>query len=290
MKRFFIGLLVICAGVPALTQVTLPGGQVQEEGSAAPTVVTPEIVKTPPNCLPSVTLVITAESQWRQGEDVLITVNVLDPETQSVSLYLSGQRTMVGGRSRGRLIEVITKPTPPPVDEVAKRRTSVSYHVPFLDGVDFHLVAKAFGMTGEMVAKSQIPVRFIPSVVPKDMTEGVVVSKSLQRLYGVRDGSIVTSYLVSTGRWHPDGGGPTPAMKTRIINKMKLAHSKKYDVDMRYWNAISSDGSYGIHATYRNLYRRLGRADSHGCVRLHLADAQQFYSAFPVGTPVYVVR
>ncbi len=61
-----------------------------------------------------------------------------------------------------------------------------------------------------------------------------------------------------------------------------------YDVVMRYYLAITSSGSHGIHATYPNMYRYLGRPASHGCIRQHRKDAAILYDLVPVGTPVYV--
>lgn len=234
--------------------------------------------------------VLESPQAWRQGQEVLLTVESQE-NLASISLYVSGERTRVGGRSRGRFVEVITNPQTPENDPVTGvRRLSVNYTVPWFDAASFELVAKGFDSTGRMAVKKQQTVSFVPKDVPGDLSDGVVVSKSDQRLYRVKEGRVARVYLVSTGRTHRDGGGPTPTMTTRIQNKSLNAHSRKYDVDMRYWNAITSDGRYGIHATYRNLYRKLGRADSHGCVRLHLADARIFYKDAPVGTPVYVVQ
>lgn len=46
-------------------------------------------------------------------------------------------------------------------------------------------------------------------------------------------------------------------------------------------------GIYGIHGT--NKPWSIGRAESHGCVRMHNRDVEQLYSWIPLGTPVKIV-
>ncbi|MCC6485456.1 MAG: L,D-transpeptidase [Armatimonadetes bacterium] len=233
---------------------------------------------------------LQSADSWRQGQETQIHFESTE-NLASVSLYIRGKRTPVGGRSRGEFVEVISKPQPLKLEaDTGVRSLTMSYTVSWFDSASLELIAKGFDAQGKVAVKKMRSISFVPKGVPKDLSEGVVVSKTDQRLYRVKDGRVARAFLVSTGRTHSDGGGPTPSMTTHIRNKSLSAYSRKYDVDMRYWNAITSDGRYGIHATYSNLYRKLGRADSHGCVRLHLADAKVFYKDAPVGTPVYVVN
>jgi L,D-transpeptidase ErfK/SrfK len=52
------------------------------------------------------------------------------------------------------------------------------------------------------------------------------------------------------------------------------------------WMRISSDG-YGIHAT--NEPNSIGKARSHGCIRMSRADAEDLFERVAIGTPVDIV-
>jgi lipoprotein-anchoring transpeptidase ErfK/SrfK len=45
-------------------------------------------------------------------------------------------------------------------------------------------------------------------------------------------------------------------------------------------------GIYGIHGT--NKPWSIGKAVSHGCIRMYTGDAKQLYNTIPVGTPVLI--
>lgn len=236
-------------------------------------------------------LAVDVPDIWREGEAFVLRVIAPNPDVYSVAAYVEAARIPIGGKSRGKFTDILFSPIPVQLAvDGTIREHSESIIPPFYDAARLVLNVKAFDSAGQTLEKLQVPVSYLPSVVPANLDTGVVVSRSRQRLYGLQDGMVRYAYVVSTGRTHSDGGGPTPLMETRIRNKHRSAYSKKYDVWMHYWNAITSDGRYGIHATYPNMYSRLGRPDSHGCVRLHKTDAQEFYGAFPVGTPVYVVE
>ncbi len=252
--------------------------------------VIPVIEPVPAPRRPSV--VLRAPDVWREGKDAEIVVETTDAAIVSVSVYLTAERTPVGGKSRGEFTSVLVAATPVGYSIEMPNVTFVrhAFKVPFYDAVRLRLFAKGFDATGVEVARAKMPVTFVPASVPADMASGVVVSKSRQRMFALKDGAVKAAWVVSTGRRHKDGGGPTPTMVSRIHNKMRVAHSNRYEVDMRYWNAITSDGRYGIHATWPSEYPRLGTPDSHGCVRLHYADAREFYEMAPVGWPVVVTQ
>jgi lipoprotein-anchoring transpeptidase ErfK/SrfK len=46
--------------------------------------------------------------------------------------------------------------------------------------------------------------------------------------------------------------------------------------------------SVGIHGTYADS--SVGTAASHGCIRMHLHQAEELYEKVFVGTPVEIVR
>lgn len=115
------------------------------------------------------------------------------------------------------------------------------------------------------------------------------VSIAKQRLTVWRDGLVVYRFVISTGR----PGYETPAGHYRILNKVANAWSRKWSVwmpwAMRWHNGYffhqlphKPGSSINIGAT------KLGTADSHGCVRVNVGDAETLYRWTAVGTPVWV--
>lgn len=45
-------------------------------------------------------------------------------------------------------------------------------------------------------------------------------------------------------------------------------------------------GKYGIHGTTKES--SIGRAASHGCIRMHNKDVKELYNIVPIGTPVII--
>lgn len=84
-------------------------------------------------------------------------------------------------------------------------------------------------------------------------------------------GRVVHRWKVSTAR----RGYRTPRGTYRPIRMHTMWYSRKYDMTpMPY--SIFFYGGYAIHGT--NAIRNLGRPVSHGCVRLHPANAKTLYS------------
>jgi len=87
----------------------------------------------------------------------------------------------------------------------------------------------------------------------------------------VRYGSTVYRWAVSTAR----PGYFTPRGTYRPQRTARMWYSRKYDMSpMPY--SVFFHGGYAIHGT--GAVRQLGRPASHGCVRLHTANAATFYS------------
>ena len=86
---------------------------------------------------------------------------------------------------------------------------------------------------------------------------------------------------------------PTPTGKFKIINKQEKAWSKKYGLWMPYWLGLNANG-IGIHELpiwpngYREGENHLGRAVSHGCIRLGLGAASYIYNRVSIGTLVLI--
>jgi lipoprotein-anchoring transpeptidase ErfK/SrfK len=103
----------------------------------------------------------------------------------------------------------------------------------------------------------------VPTVVARvdlsDQTMTVYVDERLSYEFKVSTGR--SGYGTPTGRWNAAWLSP-------------YHRSKKYHNAPMPWS-VFFHGGYAVHGTTE--VRRLGRAASHGCVRLHPANAKIFY-------------
>jgi hypothetical protein len=99
----------------------------------------------------------------------------------------------------------------------------------------------------------------------------VTVDKTAQRLTVAIDGVTRYRWPVSTARW----GYRTPNGSYRPQRLERKWFSRKYD-----WSpmphSIFFAGGYAIHGSYE--VSRLGRPASHGCIRLHPANAAVLFT------------
>ncbi len=96
------------------------------------------------------------------------------------------------------------------------------------------------------------------------------VSLSQQVLTIIYKGEALASWSVSTGR----AGYRTPRGTFRPQRMYRDYFSQQYD-GAPMPNAVFYDAGYAIHGSYET--GSLGRPASHGCVRLHPADAEKFF-------------
>lgn len=95
-----------------------------------------------------------------------------------------------------------------------------------------------------------------------------------------QDGAAIRQYPVGIGK----PSTPTPAGDFAIGEKAIVT-------DPRFgtrWMGLSGTNGVGIHGTYNDF--SVGQAMSNGCIRMHIADAQQLYDLVSVGTPVIIRR
>lgn len=84
-------------------------------------------------------------------------------------------------------------------------------------------------------------------------------------------GDVIARWPVSTAR----KGYVTPRGSWKPTRLHRMWYSQKYDNSpMPY--SVFYYGGYAIHGT--NYVKSLGRPASHGCVRLHTANAREFYN------------
>jgi lipoprotein-anchoring transpeptidase ErfK/SrfK len=97
----------------------------------------------------------------------------------------------------------------------------------------------------------------------------VRIDNSSQRMRVYVDGGL--AYVWPTAR----RGYRTPPGHYRVQRMERMWHSRKYDMSpMPY--SLFFRGGYAIHGSYS--IRQLGRPASHGCVRLHPANARALFS------------
>ncbi len=106
------------------------------------------------------------------------------------------------------------------------------------------------------------------SAVAKTLVADVDLAN--QRLTVIYKGEALAEWKVSTGR----AGYRTPPGTFRPQRMYRDYYSKQYD-GAPMPNAVFYDAGYAIHGSYDT--GSLGRPASHGCIRLHPADAEKFF-------------
>ncbi len=97
------------------------------------------------------------------------------------------------------------------------------------------------------------------------------IDLSAQRMKVYQNGRLKYTWKVSTGR----SGFRTPLGTYKPTRMYKRYFSKKY-YNSPMPHSIFFRGGYAIHGT--DAIKRLGRVASHGCVRLHPANAAKLFS------------
>ena len=96
------------------------------------------------------------------------------------------------------------------------------------------------------------------------------IDVSSQTMTVKKYGRVIHRWKVSTAR----RGYVTPRGSWRPTRLHKMWYSRKYDMSPMPYSVFYHRG-YAIHGSYET--RSLGRPASHGCVRLHPADAQKLF-------------
>ena len=124
---------------------------------------------------------------------------------------------------------------------------------------------------GRFVCALFVPLLLIASAETASASVVAVVDISTQRMYVKVDGGTYAVWKVSTAK----RGYYTPRGSFRPKYLKRMHYSRKYDNSpMPY--SVFFYGGYAIHGT--QYVRRLGSPASHGCIRLHTANAAAFYA------------
>jgi len=108
----------------------------------------------------------------------------------------------------------------------------------------------------------------------------VTVDLSSQRAWVTREGKIMDSTSISTGR----AGYRTPSGRYIITDKHRSWVSTLYHVSMPFFMRLNC-GAIGLHSGHVT-----GRPASHGCIRLPYDKARKFFSLVDVGDEVQIVN
>jgi hypothetical protein len=122
-------------------------------------------------------------------------------------------------------------------------------------------------------------------------TRRIVVSLEDRKLALIEDGQVKKVYTVAVGKPSTPSPVGTFTIDRRVANPTYHHDGKTVlpgpgnPVGTR-WMGLSIHG-YGIHGT--NQPKSIGKAASHGCIRLARADLEEFYELVKVGDTVEVV-
>ncbi|MDP7327208.1 MAG: L,D-transpeptidase [Prochlorococcaceae cyanobacterium ETNP7_MAG_30] len=152
----------------------------------------------------------------------------------------------------------------------------------------------------------------VPAAVIERQGRHLVLDRSNRRLLVLEDGTLIASFLVAVGM----PGWETPAGEFRILNKIpqpiwehpqsgkQIKSGSTNPLGSRWigfyrdckgrdahdgdrWLTIDGCVTAGFHGTPHRW--TVGRAVSHGCVRLYEEDIQALYRLVKIGTPVNVL-
>lgn len=122
----------------------------------------------------------------------------------------------------------------------------------------------------------------------------IIINKTTNRLHFLRDGRVVQSFPVATGK-HPSY---TPEGHFYVVAKLINPYYSKLGIPGGSPNnplgtrwlglSIGGGGVYGIHGT--NNPASIGTYASAGCIRMHNKDVIWLYDHTPLGTPVTITR
>ncbi|CEJ16151.1 hypothetical protein BN1110_06503 [bacterium YEK0313] len=130
---------------------------------------------------------------------------------------------------------------------------------------------RLFGLARAIMSGAALVIGLALATVRADAAIVVRVDKSTQTMRVIVDGEQRHVWHVSTGRI----GYNTPVGTYRPQRLERDWRSRKYNMAPMP-HAIFFRGGYAIHGT--NMVRRLGRTDSHGCIRLAPGNARTLFN------------
>ncbi|MGI9477065.1 MAG: L,D-transpeptidase [Hyphomicrobiaceae bacterium] len=118
------------------------------------------------------------------------------------------------------------------------------------------------------VALAVPPVKAKPKVAAPSLVARIDLNR--QRMRVTSNGKLVGNWTISSGKF----GHETPPGRFRPKWTSKMHYSRKYNNSPMPYSVFFNGGIATHGTTYTS---RLGRAASHGCIRLRTANARKFY-------------
>jgi len=122
-------------------------------------------------------------------------------------------------------------------------------------------------------------------------TRRIVVSLEDRKLALVEDGAVKKVYTVAVGKPSTPSPAGTFSIERRVANPVYHHDGKTVKPGPRNpvgtrWMGLNKAG-YGIHGT--NEPKSIGKAASHGCIRMAKADLEELYGMVHVGDTVELI-
>jgi lipoprotein-anchoring transpeptidase ErfK/SrfK len=142
-----------------------------------------------------------------------------------------------------------------------------------------------------VASKAGVPKHVVsPRAISSTSVRRIVVSIPDRKLALVEDGRVVKIYVVAVGA----KVSPSPTGAFKIVTRIPQATyyhpavvipaGEDSPIGTR-WIGLNRAG-YGIHGT--NAPRSIGKAASHGCIRMRNRDAEEFFELVRVGDAVEI--
>lgn len=125
--------------------------------------------------------------------------------------------------------------------------------------------AIALAIAFVMPAQADISIKMLEPSLKAD------IDLTKQRMYVSVNGERIHEFKISSGR----AGYATPTGTYHPYRMHTMWRSRKYN-NAPMPHSVFFKGGYAVHAT--NAISRLGRPASHGCIRLHPANAKKFFN------------
>jgi len=138
-----------------------------------------------------------------------------------------------------------------------------------------------------------------PNTAGDKAVKYIEVDISQQMMFLFQNGSLYTTYKISSGLYYP-----TPTGEFKIINKAPNAFSNIYSVWMPYWMAFGysreNNAYFGIHElpywiseNGKKIQRpreRIGEPSTGGCIALDIGDAKKVYDWADIDMPIVIYK
>jgi L,D-transpeptidase ErfK/SrfK len=149
------------------------------------------------------------------------------------------------------------------------------------------MAAMAAGLTATAQTQTQVA-EAAPAAGQHEVKRVIVVSLEDRKLALVEDGQVKKVYSVAVGKPSTPSPEGTFTIERRVVNPVyhhdgrTVQPGPNNPVGSR-WMGLSIRG-YGIHGT--NAPKSIGKAASHGCIRMAKPDLQELYAMVAVGDTV----